>query len=123
MLEQYVKVGTVYDACLAANVGRATHYRWLQDDPVYAQRFLATEEEAIESLEAVAQQRARERSDLLLIFLLKAKRPEVYRERFEGRIDARVTVAAIPPERFKLLSDEELETVRVATQKLLGNEP
>jgi hypothetical protein len=37
----------------------------------------------------------RKPSDLLLIFLLKSKRPDVYRERYDARISANMNVASM----------------------------
>ena len=72
-------------ACAVAGLGRSTYYEWRADDPGFA----AEADEAIENgtdfLEDVARQRAAESSDTLLIFLLKARRPEKYRERQETR--------------------------------------
>ena len=39
--------------------------------------------EAVDRLEQIAWERARKTSDTLLIFLLKAHRPSLYRERYE----------------------------------------
>lgn len=73
-------------ACRAANITRRTYYDWLDEHPEF--RKLA--EEAIEAgtdgLEDVAADRAMERSDQLLMFLLKSRRPDLYRERTETRL-------------------------------------
>ena len=50
------------------------------NDPAFAKRWELAVEEAVEVLEAMARQRAMKSSDLLLIFLLKALKPDVYRE-------------------------------------------
>ncbi|MCH7474353.1 MAG: hypothetical protein IIA27_06745 [Gemmatimonadetes bacterium] len=89
-------------ACEVAGVGRSSHYRWLEKDPEYREAFELAKEDAADILEAEAYRRAvegvekpvgwykgkpggtvREYSDILLIFLLKALRPEKYRERVE----------------------------------------
>lgn len=115
--------GNVRLACLAADVGRSTHYRWLDSDMAYREAFDLAKEDAADILEAEAKRRAvdgveepvgfyrgqpggvvRKYSDTLLIFLLKGLRPEVYRERMEvrgflGKID------------LNMLSNEMIERI------------
>ena len=85
-------------ACEVARVARSEHYRWLRYRR-YAARFREAEEHAIQALETEARRRAmvgiekpifykghavtyvRAFSDGLLMFLLKAKRPDIYRDR------------------------------------------
>ena len=73
--------GTVTAACQAERIHRSTYYAWRAADPAFA----AQADDAIESgtdvLEDEARRRALNGSDTLLIFLLKARRPEKYRER------------------------------------------
>lgn len=98
-LDAYQTYGTITAAGKHASVARSEHYRWMKDDPEYAAAFREADEAAIELLETEARRRAmagdeysvlyrgqaistrRRFSDGLLMFLLKAKRPEVYRER------------------------------------------
>lgn len=61
-------------------MGRRTHYNWLED-PDYADAFSDAEDQAVDTLEEEARRRALESSDTLLIFLMKSRRPELYRER------------------------------------------
>ncbi len=90
---------TVTQAAKTAGVGRRTHYDWLKADPSYQAQFEDLEDAVTETLEREAMRRGtegtlkpvfyqgkacgkiREYSDTLLIFLLKARRPETYRER------------------------------------------
>jgi hypothetical protein len=106
-LEAFEKVATIVGAANVAGVERRTHYRWMTSDPVYAQRFARAEEAATQRLEQEARRRAmvgveepiyyrgkvcgsvKKYSDVLLIFLLKARRPSVYRERFDQTINIR----------------------------------
>jgi hypothetical protein len=83
MLSALAKTGNISASARAADIGRTTHYDWLQSDPAYAAAVETALEEAIEVLEAVARQRAVHGSDTLLIFLLKSLRPERYRERYQ----------------------------------------
>jgi hypothetical protein len=78
-------VGNVTAAAELAGLTRTNHYLWGAASPTYAEAFRAAQEEAVERLEEEARRRAMAGSDLLLIFLLKALRPEKYRERHEHR--------------------------------------
>jgi hypothetical protein len=81
-LAAYSKLGIISEAARKARIARKDHCNW-KADPEYAAAFETAREEAIELLEKIARQRAtrsRKPSDLLLIFMLKAARPEVYRD-------------------------------------------
>lgn len=98
-LASYAETATVLHAARAAGIDRVTHYRWLASDPDYAQAFAQASEDAVERMEREAVRRAVEGveepvyqggklvghinrySDTLLIFLLKAARPDRYREK------------------------------------------
>jgi hypothetical protein len=73
-------------AAQAANVDRRTVWSWRQNDPAFAARYSEAMEIGITALEDEARQRAKTSSDVLLIFMLKAAKPEVYRERFEHQM-------------------------------------
>lgn len=90
---------TVLLAAQEAGVNKTTAYRWRESDEDFAQAWDEALEEGTDRLEQEALRRARdgvskpvfhkgsvvghvqEYSDTLAIFLLKARRPEVYRER------------------------------------------
>lgn len=116
-LAAYGITACVSHAADAAKVSRKLHYAWLQEDLTYPARFAVAHEEAVQVLEAEARRRAiqgmrrfkfhngkpvmvtnqatgelehyfeEERSDLLLIFLLKSARPEKYRDNFSALIE------------------------------------
>jgi len=67
-------------AAQAAAVNRQTVYEHRDRDPGFAAAWDQAIEDAADVLEAEAWTRARAQSDLLLIFLLKARRPRLYRE-------------------------------------------
>jgi hypothetical protein len=87
-------------AAKAADVQRSTVYEWRAGDEAFAREWAEVEERSIELLELEAYRRAhdgvekpvfqggeevgvvQEYSDTLLIFLLKARRPGVYREHY-----------------------------------------
>jgi hypothetical protein len=75
---------SVAAACRAEKIGRTADDGWRQADPAFAARADAAIEEGTDRLEDEARRRATLKdgaSDTLLIFLLKARRPETYRER------------------------------------------
>lgn len=106
-LAAFAECGNVTEAADSVGIHRRTHYDWLANDPDYAAAFAEAEDEAVDRLETEARRRAVEGvrnekshyfkgdlvgvdvetkySDTLLIFLLKALRPEKYRERFETK--------------------------------------
>lgn len=93
--------GNVVDACKKAKVVRSVAYATRTSDAAFAEAWKEAVEIAVEAMEAEARRRAvdgtlkpiyqggklmckvREYSDTLLIFLLKAHKPERYRERHQ----------------------------------------
>jgi hypothetical protein len=91
----------VLRACEAAGIGRTTAYDWRDADEDFRKRWDRALEIGVEALEDEAVRRAhegweepvmyqgqqcatvRKYSDTLLIFLLKGRKPERYRERVE----------------------------------------
>ncbi len=76
----FAETGIVVDAAKAVGVGRSLVYAERDRNPDFKARWDAIEEWTTEELEQVAKRRARDGSDLLMIFLLKARRPAIYRE-------------------------------------------
>ena len=70
----------VYLSCRTAGVTRGIAYIMRDKYPDFRQEWETAIDDAVDTLEAVALKRAKASSDLLLIFLLKAHRPEKYRE-------------------------------------------
>lgn len=118
-LAELAQRGNVSDACAAADIGRTTVYDWRADDATFAADWDAALDQAADTMEREAFRRAvdgvdepvygslgqglgsgevgriRKYSDTLLIFLLKAARPEKFRERTEqqhtGAVNVKVT--------------------------------
>jgi hypothetical protein len=121
-LSQLEEVASISRACKKSKVPRRTVYDWITDDAEFLPRYEASKKIAIEALEDEAIRRAhegvlkpvfqggikvgtiREFSDTLLIFMLKGKAPETYREKFSGTIsnpdgtplDLRITIQPAP---------------------------
>lgn len=79
-LDAFRDTGIVQEAAKKAGVGKATVYRHKASNPTFAAAWDEVEEWTTQQLEQVAVKRAVDGSDLLLIFLLKARRPHIYRE-------------------------------------------
>jgi hypothetical protein len=113
-LASFRMTGNITESCEAVGIGsRTTIYNWQEHDDVFAAGFREAEIQATERLESEARSRAMdgtekpiyqggvlvgtvvEKSDTLLIFLLKARAPEKYRERYDvkhgGKVDHQVT--------------------------------
>lgn len=77
--------GKLLRSCRMALIDNQKHYRWLQNDPEYAAAFDKADHMAADYLIEQVRKRATEGekpSDLLLMFALKAKRPE-YRDHYQ----------------------------------------
>lgn len=119
-LEAFDRLGTVFQACKETGVGRSTVYEWRQKDEGFAVAWADVEEATTERMEREAYRRSvegvqreiyhqgqvvgeeRQFSDTLLIFMLKARRPEKYRDNIKvehaGGIDHRGAVLVTDPE-------------------------
>lgn len=100
----------VEKACKLACYGRSTVYEWREQDPEFAKAWDEAVDAAVEAMEAEADRRALEGvdepvfhngeevgsrkrySDTLLIFRLKALRPEKYRERVDANVRGNITI-------------------------------
>lgn len=79
-LDKFKIAGTVLHACLAAGIHRRTWYDWIENDPVFAAAAVEATEGVTDELEDEAMKRAKEGDTTLIIFLLKSRRPDTYRE-------------------------------------------
>jgi hypothetical protein len=94
-VEIFAATGNVRLAATAAGVSRDAPYKRAQADPEFAASWLRSREDAVDSLEAECRRRALNGSDALLTFLLRAERPDKYRERVDVRLDLRHEAARI----------------------------
>lgn len=83
-------------ACRAAGISRQTYYDWREVDAEFRQMTDDAYEAGTDHYEDVAADRAEDRSDTLLLAILKARRPDRYRDtqklEHSGRIDSALTV-------------------------------
>ena len=82
-------------ACEAAKITRETAYDNRKSNPSFAARWDTAIEEACDSLEATAWLRAKRNSDTLMIFLLKAHRPDKYRETYNVNVEGRMKIYTV----------------------------
>lgn len=99
-LDAFRKYGTVTQACRVTGIGRTTVYDRRNADDQFAQAWTEVEDETTEAMEREAYRRAvdgfdrngeRHYSDTLLIFMLKARRPEKYRDQVKVEHAGKVT--------------------------------
>lgn len=124
-------------ACLAAGIGRRTVYTWRDEYPAFAAQWTEAEAEAVDVLEAHAWSRATrgttrehsifyqgervgkdvvtEYSDTLLIFLLKAHRPDKYADRLNVLHTIRREAERIAAE-----TGEPFDTLLAEMERLAG---
>jgi hypothetical protein len=108
---------SIVGACKVAEIGRSTAYEWRELDQTFHLGWEQALEASTEKLEREGFRRAIDGSDTLLIFLLKARRPQIYRERYDG---------PGPKPRRKLsldhLNEEELASLEQILRKLEASE-
>ena len=137
MLEAYREVGTVLHAVDIVGISRQTHYEWLRMDAEFAQEFADACEDRADMLEREAFRRAHdgtlrpvfqggqhvgdilEFSDTLMLAMLKAHRPEKFKERQEitgprgGPLQS-----AVVHYNLEALTTDELTTLRGIQNRL-----
>jgi hypothetical protein len=99
----------------SAGIDRDTAYKRRARDPRFAEAWAQAREDAIDVLEAEARRRALSASDALLMFLLRAHRPSLYRERVDVRLDLRREAARLAAELDGVSAEEIIaEAERIA---------
>lgn len=82
-LDELREVPNVARACRVLGLTRRLVYNHRRDDEIFRADWDDALEEGVESLEAIALERAADKSDILLMFMLKGAKPETYRERYD----------------------------------------
>ena len=106
-LARLAETGNILAACRAVGISRSTVYDRRDGDQAFAALMASALEDAIDDLEEEARQRARDGSDVLLMFLLKAHRPEKYRERHEVKHQGEIRHTV----RAEDMTDDELARI------------
>jgi Fe-S cluster biogenesis protein NfuA len=84
-LSTLAKTGIVSVACASCGIARRSVYKAKNTNKLFAKKWDDAVEEAADNLETIALQRATrstDPSDTLLIFLLKARRPKLFRDNY-----------------------------------------
>ena len=92
-LTAYSLGGSISAAARACEISRANPYRWRESSEIFEQALAIAKEYGVQHLEDWALTRAMDTmnpSDRLTEFLLKAARPEVYRERVDHRLTGQI---------------------------------
>jgi len=116
-LAAFVQYGTVTAACEAAGISRLTWYDWKEADPDFKQGAETAKAAIADGLEQEAIHRAvKEKSDTLLIFLLKGHKPDKFADRKQVtniHVDAALTLGLAKKrlQRQPVLIDGESTTV------------
>lgn len=110
-LEAFEEGGTVVAACKASDVPRSTAYQWRSKDEAFLLAWHDIEEATTERMEREAYRRGvegvdravyhmgkvigaeRQYSDTLLIFMLKARKPDTYRDNVHVKQDIKISAA------------------------------
>src|SRR5581483_3317929 len=79
-IEAFRQTGSTSAAAKAVKISREVVYLWKNTDEDFARAFKNADTDVTDLLEQVAIERAVCKSDGLLMFLLRARRPEKYRE-------------------------------------------
>lgn len=79
-LDAFTKTGTVLGASRRCNISRETVRLWRKNDSVFAERFEDADLDITETLETKAMSMAMAGDTTMVIFLLKSRRPEKYRD-------------------------------------------
>lgn len=95
---------SVAAAASGAGIDRGTAYKRREAHPDFRAKWEAALANAMDGLEEAAYRRAREMSDTLAIFLLKTRRPDLYRD----RQDVTTTTMAV---NYADLTDEQLQRI------------
>jgi hypothetical protein len=109
-LQVLARGSTIESAAQAAGIHRATAFRHRKTDKQFAEMWDHAVESGTDVLEEIALKRAAEHSDMLLLALLKARRPErfVDRQRLEHvRVDFSGAQEELERMARKILDEDE----------------
>lgn len=134
-LEVFARCGNIKESCDIANIGRHTHYDWLED-PEYRKAFEDAKEDACDVLAEEVRRRGqhgyeelqyrrdaegntvgevlvtRKYDSTLLMFLLKSRKPEVYRDNVKSDVSFTGSMAVSHDPDLDKLTHEQLQLLR-----------
>ncbi len=77
---------SVAAACRRVRISRKTYYNWRKSQDGFAAMVDAAKNEGLDAAEDALIERGMKSDTTALIFMLKAHRPDVYKERFSGEL-------------------------------------
>lgn len=111
--------GNVRAACQAAGIARANAYKARSNDTKFCAEWDEAIADAVDTLEAVAWQRARTGlSDQVLMMLLKAHRPELYGTRVQVEVTREQDIEVVM--RARNVTREEAERAVAEAERLIS---
>lgn len=84
--------GKLFLACELMGLHHNTVWEWRQKDKEFAGRYEAALEASTDEMEREMERRAKKKSDLLIMFSLKGRRPDKYRDNAKLDVAGSVTV-------------------------------
>jgi hypothetical protein len=112
-LRAFRRVGTIARACELTRISRVLAHHWVNTDSSFARRFAEARATVVERLESSAYERAMSGNTSLTMFMLKAMRPEVYRDKYEDLVDEEELNTAIERELERMAASGETTIPRV----------
>jgi hypothetical protein len=91
-LAQLAQSGNVTESCQISGLPRATAYDWRREDQGFAQQWDAAMDRGADAMEDECRRRAMAGSDALMVFMMRALKPEKYREK--AALDVTMRTAA-----------------------------
>jgi len=79
-LRLLAETGSVTESAAGSGLSRTTLYDYRAADPEFAAEWEKSLDASVDALEDIARERARSKSDLLMMFMLKGARPAKYRD-------------------------------------------
>lgn len=86
VLRRLAEGKSVAAACRFAGIVRQTYYNWREADPGFARLADDAIEDGTDGIEDNALNQAKHGAQTLMVLILKARRPEKYRDRFDARV-------------------------------------
>lgn len=81
VLANFITTDNLAKAASMSGLSKGLPYRWMRENPEFAEAYYDADQIIADELEQVGYERAKEKSDLLLIFKLKGKRPGKYNDK------------------------------------------
>ncbi len=122
-IESFRASGIVRLAASSAGIDRDTVYKRRWRDPGFAADWAQAREDAIDVLEAEARRRALSGSDTILMFLLRANRPAMYRDNARLEVTGAAGGPIVTTQVLAGMGDHEKAALRRVIDEVLAEEP